>query len=391
ATRRGWLPWGSLTGRGVTISTRRTRSVILSVQIAVSAVLLVGAALLSRSLHRQITQDLAFVDGVLVGLIESPVRMDAERSRALAAAIEAAALPDMALVLQPPLGGGYRVDDDVALSGAAPEGARSAIVMSASSNFFHVLRLPFASGRSFGGGPSSINEVVVNQSLARQLVPGGGVLGADIVVRRTIRTVVGVVADRHLTGPDDIRPMVFLPYTPGIGPRVLVRDTPQDEAAVLSAIVTGIDPQATIRVQPLGNWVPNAVRGSTIGVVLSSSIAVVALGLSAVGVFGVFWYVVEERRREIGIRLALGAHRANIIRTVFATARWSLLGGLGAGVILSAGGAAMLKGFLHGLSPLDPVSYAIVAVILCVTAAVATYVPARRAAGVDPATTLRSE
>ena len=160
---------------------------------------------------------------------------------------------------------------------------------------------------------------------------------------------------------------------------------------MLSAIVTGIDPQATIRVQPLGNWVPNAVRGSTIGVVLSSSIAVVALGLSAVGVFGVFWYVVEERRREIGIRLALGAHRANIIRTVFVTARWSLLGGLGAGVILSAGGAAMLKGFLHGLSPLDPVSYAIVAVILCVTAAVATYVPARRAAGVDPATTLRSE
>jgi len=126
------------------------------------------------------------------------------------------------------------------------------------------------------------------------------------------------------------------------------------------------------------------------GAITAGGLGAVALLLAMVGVYGVFSYLVEERRREIGIRLALGASRLDIRRTVFRATRWALVGGLAGGLVLSAIAGLALQGFLFGLSPADPLSYVALAAILAATALLATLAPIRRASRVDPATTLRA-
>jgi ABC-type antimicrobial peptide transport system permease subunit len=116
-----------------------------------------------------------------------------------------------------------------------------------------------------------------------------------------------------------------------------------------------------------------------------------ALALSAVGLFGIFAYVVEERRREIGIRMALGAEKRQVLRMLFGTTRRATLAGLGLGLLLSLGIGPVMGSFRYGLGPFDPITFAAVAVILTVTGFLATAIPARRALGVDPAVTLRQD
>ncbi len=110
-----------------------------------------------------------------------------------------------------------------------------------------------------------------------------------------------------------------------------------------------------------------------------------------IGAFGVFAYTVEERRREIGVRLALGATRTAVMRTVVGSTRWPLLAGLSSGLVLSLLASQIIRGALYGLGPYDPVAYAGAMAILATAALVATWIPARRAARVDPAVTLRGD
>ena len=120
-------------------------------------------------------------------------------------------------------------------------------------------------------------------------------------------------------------------------------------------------------------------------------IGLLGLLLASVGVLGVFAYSVEERRREIGLRLALGATRTHIVALLVSTSGRGVMLGLGAGLVLSVAGGAALRGYLYGLSPLDLLAYTGVLALLGLTAAAATFVPARRACRVDLAVTLREE
>jgi ABC-type antimicrobial peptide transport system permease subunit len=120
-------------------------------------------------------------------------------------------------------------------------------------------------------------------------------------------------------------------------------------------------------------------------------IGLLGLLLACVGVLGVFAYAVEERRREIGVRIALGAARADIITTLVATSGRGILLGLGAGLLLSLACGPVLRSYLFGLNPLDPMAYGGVLLLLAGTGTLATLVPARRACRVDPAITLRED
>jgi ABC-type antimicrobial peptide transport system permease subunit len=152
-----------------------------------------------------------------------------------------------------------------------------------------------------------------------------------------------------------------------------------------------INPAAIITVRPLRENVRTYLEESRTGATLAWAIGLLGLVLATVGVFGVFAYAVEERRREIGVRLALGAARQQIIRMLVSSSGRAMILGLGAGLILSLGCGPLLRAYLFGLSPLDPIAYAVVTLLLAIAAGLATVVPARRACRVDPAVTLRED
>ena len=159
----------------------------------------------------------------------------------------------------------------------------------------------------------------------------------------------------------------------------------------MAALVKQIDPRVTVRFTPLSESVQASLRSAWTGAAVASGLAAIALVLAVIGVFGVFSYLVEERRREIGIRLALGATKSQVRTALARACRRSVVMGITLGLGLSMLAATVLQRFLFGLSPLDPVSYAFVALVLTLAAAAATGIPVRRALRVDPAVTLRAE
>ena len=146
-----------------------------------------------------------------------------------------------------------------------------------------------------------------------------------------------------------------------------------------------------VRSWPLADDLRSSVDAIVVGSRFAWALGGLALVLATVGAFGVFAYMVEERRREIGVRMALGASSAGVIRAVVSSVRWPLIVGLGAGLVPSLLVAHLLRSQLYGLSPFDPITYLGIAAILTVAALVATWVPARRATRVDPAIALRGD
>jgi hypothetical protein len=255
-----------------------------------------------------------------------------------------------------------------------------------------ILELRLASGR-WHADDRGVRELVVNATLARQIWGDANPIGQPLELNfdDTIYTVVGVAHDAHLTTLSRVEPMVHVAPTGGSGLDVLLaRSEPGLEARIRAAIAS-IDPQLSMTLTPLSASVTETIRGAVAGGGIAAGLAVIALLLAVIGVFGVFSYLIEERRREIGIRLALGASRVRLGRALFQATRGAVIGGLAAGLVLSATAGVLLRSFLFGLSPADPISYGAVAIVLMTAALVATAIPLRRALRVDPAVTLRAE
>jgi ABC-type antimicrobial peptide transport system permease subunit len=183
--------------------------------------------------------------------------------------------------------------------------------------------------------------------------------------------------------------MYFVPLRSS--PKLIVRSPARDLDVRLTALVRGIDPEARVQVAPLTATIRQQLADAIELAAIAWLAGVLALVLAAIGIYGVFAFVVEERRREIGIRLALGAGRVQILRTLFGTVRHASIGGVVTGALAAAGATTLLRSQLYGISPLDPLALAVVVGALVATAALATLIPARRAARIDPAITLRDE
>jgi putative ABC transport system permease protein len=173
--------------------------------------------------------------------------------------------------------------------------------------------------------------------------------------------------------------------------RALVRSLDPAVVERLRETVRRIDPDVTVSARPLREALEDSLFAAKIGSRVAWSIGGVGLLLATIGAFSLFTQAVEERRREIGIRMALGAQASQVVALVLRTARRSVVTGLVAGVGLAAAGAQLLRSYLYGLSPFDPAAYLQVAGILLVAATVATWIPARRATRVNPVETLRTE
>src|SRR5688500_1744950 len=279
----------------------------------------------------------------------------------------------------------------LALPHKSPKEFTSVLLRRVSARYFDVLGIPIVSGRMFPAGTPP--EAVVNEAFVRTYWPGEDPIGRaahDVDMAGGIRqtfTIVGIVRDTYLTGLETGDPVIFTPANVGA---CLTRGGPASVERIRAAALA-INPSVTVTTRPLRENVRKYLEESRTGAALAWAIGLLGLALATVGVFGVFAYAVEERRREIGVRLALGAARKQIVSMLVSSSGRAMLFGLGAGILLSFACGPMLRAYLFALSPLDPLAYGMVTLLLATAAGLATVIPARRVCRVDPAITLREE
>jgi putative ABC transport system permease protein len=397
-------------------SRARAQGVVVAAEVALALVLLIGAALLIQSFRRLAKVDLGFNPrGLLSAQISLPPAryptppsqrafydQAVERVRGLPG-VESAALSDFL-----PVEGTVR--STFYVEGRPPASPREqplAWRMVVSPGFFDTLQARMVRGKDFDpaapmAGPAA---AVINESMARRYFPGANPLGKALIVGRNRCEIVGVVADLQQAGPEVEKSSAFFlssrqgrPDAPLPFMHLLVRTSlpPSRLAAAVRREVLALDAEQPVAdEQTLEGVVAAAVAGRRITTGLLSGFSAVALLLCAIGIYGVVSQSVSMRRQEIGVRMALGAQRRQVLGVVVGQGfRWVLLG-LGLGLIAALVAAFLLSralaGVLYEVSAKDPVYYLGMPVVLGTIALLACYLPARRAARVEPAITLRAE
>lgn len=382
----------TITVRGLRLPFRAS---LLACQVAISITLLTAAGLVARGLQQARSQDPGFaIRDVSVVSIELPADTYDEHRVAglmgeLSSSLSRSRLASTyGMTMIPPLGRS-RAMGGVRLPAEDRSKTRMALMHQVTSGYFDVLRIPVMIGRNFAEGDASRHVALVNESLARQLWPQQQAIGKLLVVDKP-REVIGVVKDVYTTDLDRIEPTFYLPYEADFVPDLLVRGSSVATEGV-RALLTRLEPRAQMRVYPLQQNLDWWLTSSRTGAAVAAMLGALALALASVGLFGIFAFVVQQRTKEIGLRRALGARTAQIVGFVFESHSKPVLAGVIAGFAGSLGASKLLESYLFGVSRFDPVAYIAVITILISSAALATWVPARRAVRVDPAVTLRHD
>lgn len=271
-----------------------------------------------------------------------------------------------------------------------------------SPEFFETLGIPVVRGRGFENADwkNATETVVVNETAARRLWPGEDAVGkrAKVGGSKAYAVIVGVVKNTRSSFLWDAdEPYIYSPMKAANNPapdiHILVRTAgdPRPLAGVLRGIIRAADRNVQVSSKVLDENLAIWIWPSQVGATLAASFGLLALTLAAVGIYGVVAYTVSRRTHEIGIHMALGAQRADVLQMVLG--RGMLLVGIGviAGMAAAFAISRLIAQFLYGLSPGDPVTFGGVAAVLAAVAIVAHYVPARRALRVDPVVALRYE
>jgi putative ABC transport system permease protein len=271
-----------------------------------------------------------------------------------------------------------------------------------SEGYFETLGIPLLRGRSIAPGDTADSPwvVVINESMARQYWGSKNPVGDRLRFNSpTWRTVVGVVGDVHHEGLDgDTSPEMYMPVGQAAnlesGPTIVVRTALEtgSAASLVRDAVSAIDRSFPVdRIETMEQLLSRSVAQYRFRTVILAAFSILALAMASIGIYGVMNYLVIQRTREFGIRLSLGATRSDLLRLVLGRA----VGLIGLGTGLGLAGAALvvrvITKLLFGTPPLDPLTFAAVPVLLVFVALLATYLPARRAMGVDPIVALRYE
>jgi putative ABC transport system permease protein len=389
------------------------QAALVVAEVAASLVLLVGAGLFLRSFQRLRAIDAGIEPSRVVAMLvaASPTKYPelVQQGQLFARIVErVAALPGVRAVglcdCRPPSHG--RTAGSVRVEGGATDVREqpNAYQLRAGADYFGTLRIPVLAGRAFTAadrtGPAQ--TVIVSRAFARRHL-GAGPDGARAVGRRIAFgsddwwTVVGVVGDVPYSGlAAPIDPVVYYPFEryPFVGMELFVR-TAGDPASVVASVrraVLEIDPELPItRVATLDETLAQSVAGERFNTLTLGLFAALAFALAAIGIYGVVAYGVTQRRHEIGVRIALGAQRRDVVRLVVMRALRPVAAGVVVGLAAAVAATGAVRGLLYGTSPHDPATYAAVATLLLAVAALAAYAPGRRAAGADPVAALRAE
>ncbi|HET7218661.1 MAG TPA: ABC transporter permease [Vicinamibacterales bacterium] len=398
---------------------QRVRSTLVVAECALAMVLLVGAALLVRSFWRVMQIDPGIdARNVLTARLWLPQPNDPtvgryfrhqarvpffeeviRRARALPG-VEAAAIAQ-SLPLD-----GQRGMTTITIDGANPETASDVPTVQGnivSLDYFAVMRIPLRQGRVFDATDGADGRAaVINEEMARRYFPGQDPIGRRFSFGRprpdapwfTIIGVVGNVLSENLEV--GARPMMYRPLSQAssLSMAVALRTSgdPSHLAVALTRVVRSVDPdQPTFAVRTMEEVQAAGMASRRFAIRLIGGFAVLALVLAAIGIYGVMAHLVGQQTREIGIRIALGARRSEVIGGVVRPALTLAAAGVAAGGVISLVAGPALEGMLFRIAPWDPWSFAAIGVLLTLTAVAAAAAPAVRAARIDPIVALRAD
>ncbi len=271
------------------------------------------------------------------------------------------------------------------------------------TDYIRTLQIPLRRGRWFNDQDTleAPKVAVISEGTARRYFPNEDAIGKRIGDGREWKTVIGIVADvRHEDVGREHRTEILFPYaqdpmrnvTLAVRTDARIYPDPQRFAPALRHAVAEVDKdQAISKVLSMPRLMTDRLAMRRLAVILLGIFAALALVLAAVGIYGVLAFAVAQRTHEIGVRMALGAGRGDVLRMVVAQATVLSLAGVGVGLAAAFALTRVLRSMLYGVSTTDPAIFAGVAVVLTAVAALASYIPARRASRLDPMAALRYE
>jgi putative ABC transport system permease protein len=414
-------------------STSRSRSWLIGAQVALTLTLLIGATLLLRSFVRlrhvdlgfdstqMLTGDLRLATGRFPGIRRPWFALAQHYERILQELATVPGIESVSGITEMPLTGGgssgiFWMDDG---SGVRPDTTAQfeVAIHVVTPEYFATMRVPLVRGRLFeradrlseealGSPAEEVRQrprgvVLINQAFADRFWPGQDPVAGAIrlfdhwaVSSSTVVGVVGNVRAAEVASPAE--PTIYVPWgeIPGFRLAVAarVRADIENLAPAMRARLREFDSQLLVStIRPMDSVISSAISRPRFNLVLVSCFALLALTMAAVGIQAVVGFIVVQRTREVGIRMALGARRADVLRLVLRQGLIPVVAGVVAGAVLSAAGARVMRTLVFGIGPVDPASFAIAGVSLIVVALFAAWVPAQRAAAVDPLVALREE
>lgn len=404
----------------------RAGRIIVAAQVAITLVLLIGAALLGRSFMRVLAVDPGFQTQGLVAMDLAVPHSDDPSARTRLSAFYAdvldrlRAIPgveDVAAASAVPMDGGLpdglfavispedapRTMDELRVLFQQKDRLGTADYCAVSQAYFRALGIPLVRGRVFDDrdAPAAPHVAVISESLARSRWPGADPIGRTIEFGNMdgdLRplTIVGVVGDTREYGPEQPpRPTVYvdLLQRPGFSATVVIRSGADLRATIAAArgVLREVAPDVPPRFRTFAQIYSAALGARYFNLTLVAAFAGTALALAVAGIYGVMAYSVTRRRREIGVRVALGASPGDVRRMILGQGLATTAAGVAAGLLGALGLTRTLESLLFGVTPTDPPTFAVAITALAAVAALACYVPARRATRADPVEALRRE
>jgi predicted permease len=383
------------------------RNVLLTLEVGLTVILLTGAGLLLKSYERLRSADMGCITEEVItmhlGLPDARYAKPALRANFYDTLLERVrALPgvDAAsfVTAVPGQGRGMEETFNVVEHPPLPQGSGLvALSRWADAKYFDTMGIPILRGRTFDGKRlEAANESVISESFGRQYFPGEDPLGKHLHVRGKNAVIVGIVGDTRYAIGEAPQPMQYGPLSAGVenvGTLVIrSRHDLEQFALPVQRIVSEMDRDLPVSdVLTMNQLLGNSTMDQSFSTTLLVAFATLSLLLAAVGLFGVMSFIAAQRTTEIGVRIALGAKRAHVMRKMLLDGMRPAIFGLVVGLTASLEAGRLMRDLLYEIKPLDPVVFASVAATLLASAVLACIVPAWRASRLDPMQALRSE
>jgi len=401
---------------GGSVSRAALRKALLTTEIALTVVLLIGAGLLFRSFIHLRTADLGCVtDNVLTmryGLpvikYDTPEKVLAFHEAILQRVHSLPGVQSAGLISTAP-GAGYEGSTAFTIPEHPAQGSsleQDALVRKADPGYFSTLRIPVLSGHVFNDQDKlgRTHHVIISKTFAQQFFPGEDPVGKHVQIAFSgptpeVYEIIGVVGDTVYEVGQPTKITIY---------RSILNSDPMQDSVATIVVRASVDPlglampiqkhissldseMPTYKIRTMQQIVGEATASQSFSASLVLAFALLSLMLAAVGLYGVLSYLVTQRVSEIGIRMALGAQRSEVLRLVLVDGMRPVLIGLVIGLVGGAGAGMLIKSILYGTRPLDPLVFAAMVVSLVLTAAIASAIPALRACRIEPTQALRTE